>query len=700
MDKELFKKAEAILKESYGEKAGFREGQYEAIEATVKNKRTIVVQKTGWGKSLVYFISAKMLREKGMTVVVSPLLILMDNQKEAAEKLGLRCLALNSSVKNKAERQKILTTLLEGRCDVFFTTPETLFRKEVMEIFPRLRIALFVVDECHCISDWGHDFRLEYGKLYKIIARLSENVSVLGTTATANDRVVEDLKAQFGNGVYVSRGPLTRESLHIQVLKLETKAERYAWLKKNLNLIPGSGIIYCSTQRDCDQLAAFLQAEGIQARPYHSGKNIKDTIPETEKMLKENQLKAIVATIKLGMGYDKEDIGFVIHFQRPSSLVAYYQQIGRAGRKEGMEAYCYLMTGKEDREISEYFIANAFPEEEQEEAVVNALNTAGPEGLTLPALQEKSNISKKALERAVMFLMHQNVIYQNLESDKGKYARSANPYHYQGAYYEKIREIKLQELDAVDRFADTSACYSRFVVNELNDAAAKDCGKCANCLKKDILEGIGMPGKQELAEVQEYLGSLYLEIIPRLKWMDRDNPFDPNTMIKRPNETGLALSKYNDAGYGRMVAQDKYRADEFQKELVEKAAAVLKERLMGEGYTLVTSIPSARNGKVAQFAERLAEALGMEYRELLCAAGEGAQQKTMQNSYFQYRNAVAKIRVKEGAGFLNRAGVILVDDLVDSKWTLTVAGGRLKKLGAGKVFPFCLADSSRGGEDN
>ena len=264
MNQEIYERANQILKSVYGPDASFRQGQYEAIEATLTNKRTIVVQKTGWGKSLVYFISAKMV--SGITIIISPLLVLMDNQRILAEQLGLSCAILNSYVV-KDDRTKMLDGIRRGDYDVIFTTPETLYSVDFQPLIPNLNIGLFVIDECHCISDWGHDFRLNYGKLNRIIAAFPESVSVLGTTATANDRVLADLKKQFGDNVYISKGPLTREGLHIEILKLETKAERYAWLKDNLNKIPGSGIIYCITKNDCLNLSDFLNRNGISARP-------------------------------------------------------------------------------------------------------------------------------------------------------------------------------------------------------------------------------------------------------------------------------------------------------------------------------------------------------------------------------------------------------------------------------------------------
>ena len=269
-NRQIYNEASAILRSLYGESACFRDGQYEAIEATLLNRRTLVVQRTGWGKSLVYFACTKLLRNRGAgtTFVVSPLLVLMQNQIEAAERMGLRCEALNSQTKDR--REEVLSGIIDGEIDLVLVTPETLFTNDVQAALPRMRIGLFVIDEAHCISDWGHDFRLEYSRLKEVLRVLPSNVPVLATTATANDRVVDDLKVQLGDQVFVSRGPLTRESLYIQVIRLQKKAERYAWILEKINRMPGCGIIYCLTQRDCDYLADFLQKNGISALSYYS----------------------------------------------------------------------------------------------------------------------------------------------------------------------------------------------------------------------------------------------------------------------------------------------------------------------------------------------------------------------------------------------------------------------------------------------
>ena len=406
---EICQRATDILKTFYGENAVFRDGQYEAIEATLTRKRTLVVQRTGWGKSLVYFICTKLLREenRGVTMVVSPLLVLMKNQLEAADKLGLTCEILNSTVKER--REEILAALERDEVDLLLVTPETLFSADVQQRLPNIRIGLFVIDEAHCISDWGHDFRLEYGNLRKIVYQLPENVPVLATTATANDRVIADLQTQLGENVFVSRGPLTRNSLYIQVVNQPSKTERYAWILETVPKLPGSGIIYCLTQRDCDYLADFLKSNGISAEAYYSRNGVagEELNRDIEERFSKNRLKVIVATIKLGMGYDKDDISFVIHYQRPSNIVSYYQQIGRAGRNID-RAYIFLMHGKEDEDILNYFIDTAFPTEAEARQVMELISQL--DGVSQGQILSKLNIRKPRIDKALTFLQNDGFI--------------------------------------------------------------------------------------------------------------------------------------------------------------------------------------------------------------------------------------------------------------------------------------------------
>ena len=681
MNKEIYEKAYSIIKDLYGKNASFREGQYEAIEATMTKKRTLVVQKTGWGKSLVYFSCTKMLREqkKGVTLVVSPLLVLMQNQIEAAEKLGLKCNVLNSDTKDR--RDEILSSLKKDEIDLVLVTPETLFTEQVQKSLGEIKIGLLVIDECHCISDWGHDFRQEYGKLREVIGILPPHVPILATTATANNRVIDDLEKQLGSDVFVSKGPLTRKSLSIQVLKMPSKVERYAWILENINKLNGSGIIYCLTQRDCDYLADFLNKNGISAMPYYSSEEKYEDNKAAEEKFRNNQIKVIVATIKLGMGYDKGDISFIIHYQMPSNIVSYYQQIGRAGRNID-RAYVFLMYGKEDMDIINYFINTAFPSKDETDSIIDFIGDN--DGVRLYQLEGKLNIRSSRLKKALGFLMNDGFV----RKERGIYYLTPKMYFYDEEKYSLITEIRKAEAEQMKNLLSTEDCYSKFIVNSLDDYTAEKCGICEKCLGKPILpKDVSLKYKEIAAE---YIDGLLLKIEPRKRFVFTSET--GNTQIPYVNKEGICLCRYGEVGYGELVKLGKIsEKQEFCKELIGKSTELLRELVKEQGITHITYVPSLRSDIVKKFAKELSQSLKIEFIELLDKHA-APKQKEMENSAYQLENALKSFTAKENVTMPHK--VILVDDTVDSRWTLTVCGYRIMEKGVSEVYPFALADDS------
>ncbi len=677
---EIYKKADRIIKSLYGAHAEFRDGQYEAIEAILTKNRVLLVQKTGWGKSLVYFSATKLLREqrKGVTLVVSPLLVLMENQIAAAKKLGLECDVLNSCVKDR--REEIIENLTKDKYDLILITPETLFSEDVQAKLKDIKIGLFVIDEAHCISDWGHDFRLDYGNLINVIRTLPANVPVLATTATANDRVVQDLEKQLG-AVYISRGPLTRESLSIQVFHMQSKAERYAWILSNINKIDGSGIIYCLTQHDCEYLADFLKQNGIEAVAYHSDLDA-DCCKEAEELFKNNRVKAIVATIKLGMGYDKGDISFVIHFQMPSNIVSYYQQIGRAGRQID-RAYVFLMCGDEDERILNYFIETAFPSEEETVQIMQAILKSN--GLKLGALTARLNFTRQRIKKALSFLINDGFV----NKVNGLYTATPKKFFYDREHYQEIKRIRRQEMAQMKEFSTTRQCYSKFIVNCLDDFTAKPCGHCANCLGHEILSSEVPFEMKQLAS--DYINGMIGEIKPRKMWAESTQT--ENEKMQYSNCTGIYLAKYGEAGYGELVRRDKYKGTEFCDELLRRSVEVLKPIIEENKIEAITCVPSLRSNIVNNFAERLAVRLNLPFFTLLQKKA-AAQQKLMENSSHQCANAFKSFSLVPNLTVPEK--ILLIDDIVDSGWTLAVCGYRLMEGGAKEVYPFALANSAKG----
>ncbi|MDQ3768430.1 MAG: RecQ family ATP-dependent DNA helicase, partial [Actinomycetota bacterium] len=391
-------------------RAAFRPGQHEAIQDLVADRaRVLCVQRTGWGKSAVYFVATALLREAGAgpTLIVSPLLALMRNQIAAAQRLGLRAHTINST--NREEWEQVRRELAAGRIDLLLISPERLnnprFRDDMLPLFAA-SVGLLVIDEAHCVSDWGHDFRPDYRRVREMLDALPEQVAVLGTTATANDRVVGDVLEQLAGGrpgpLRSYRGALARTSLRLEALELPRPAQRLAWLVEHLPSLPGSGIVYTLTRRDAEQVAAFLTANGIMAAAYSGEQESEERVAIEERLL-DNELKAVVATSALGMGYDKADLTFVVHFQAPGSAVSYYQQVGRAGR--GVDhADVVLLRGGEDRRIQDFFIEQAFPAQERVGAVLAELTAAGDEGRTTRELMGVVNLGAGRIEAMLKVL--------------------------------------------------------------------------------------------------------------------------------------------------------------------------------------------------------------------------------------------------------------------------------------------------------
>ena len=669
-----------ILERMFGVGAAFRDGQREAIEAVLRGERTLVVQRTGWGKSLVYWLATRVLRDRGRgpTLVISPLLSLMRNQIGAATALGLRASTIHSG--NREEWQDARQGLEAGIVDVLLVSPERLGNEEfATEILPSIRggIGLFVVDEAHCISDWGHDFRPDYRRLRRVIAGLPPRTPLLATTATANDRVVADVVEQLGGDVKTIRGPLARTSLRLQAITLRDGAERLAWLAENLPQMPGSGIVYCLTVADTERTADWLGSCGIVARPYHARLTNEERVGLEEDLL-GNRLKALVASTALGMGFDKPDLGFVVHYQRPGSVIAYYQQVGRAGRALDT-AYGVLLSGREDDEINDYFIRTAFPPEFETKAVLQALE--GVQTASIPQLEQQLNLRRSRIQHILKLLEVDGAVAREGQ----RYFRTLNPWQPDAERIARVTALRRAELAHLQAYMTHDGCLMTYLTTALDDPAPAPCGRCAPEMGGvfPIAADAGLTRR-----AIDFLRRSDRVIEPRRRWPAGAVPTLTGS-IDPANLPGRALAVYGDAGWGRKVADGKYREHRFDDELVSAAAELVRRRWRPDpAPEWVTAIPSQRHPSlVGDFARRLAAALGVPFHDVLAAA-DFPQQKEMQNSVQQLRNVAAALRVTED---FPTGPVLLVDDIVDSRWTLTYAGWLLRHHGSGPVHPIALA---------
>jgi ATP-dependent DNA helicase RecQ len=483
---ELRARAEELLRESLGPDAAFRDGQWDAIELLVTGRaRLLVVQRTGWGKSSVYFITTRLMREAGAgpTVLVSPLLALMRDQVRAAARLGVRAARIDST--NTEEWGSIVEGLASGDTDLLLVSPERLanagFRKRVLQ--PLLNdIGLFVVDEAHCISDWGHDFRPDYRRIQALLPQLGDDVAVLATTATANEAVARDVVEQLGGEVSMLRGPLSRASLQLQALHLPTEHERMAWLAQHLPTIDGSGIVYVLTKAHARRVSEFLKTQGIAAEHYTGGGapggKEEDRKLEVERRLLANELKVVVATPALGMGFDKPDLAFVVHLQMPQSLIHYYQQVGRAGRATD-NAFGVLLHGDGDRRITDYFIAQAFPPVAVFDAILQSLRSAYPLGMTAPALSKHSKVGKALTDKVLGQLAVEAA--PPVEKRGGSWFSTGAAFEVDLSRFEELTRRRHAEYQRMLDYARGDECLMVRIASELDDPTAEPCGRCMYC---------------------------------------------------------------------------------------------------------------------------------------------------------------------------------------------------------------------------
>lgn len=682
------------------QKAYFHDGQWESIKQLINRNRVLVVQRTGWGKSMVYFLATKLLREQGAgpTLLISPLLSLMRNQLEAAQRIGITARTINSS--NDDEWDRIKIEMSQNQVDVLLISPERLanddFRQNMLADIAG-NIGLFVVDEAHCISDWGHDFRPDYRRIVRVLDAVPSNVPVLAATATANDRVVKDVESQLGNNIILQRGTLVRKSLKLQNINMPSPSARMAWLVKTIPTLPGSGIIYTLTQRDAERVTEWLRLNGIIAEAYHSDiSNRGDSNlsrEELEKMLLKNEIKVLVATVALGMGFDKPDIGFVIHFQRPSSVVHYYQQVGRAGRAID-EAYGILLCGEEDDSITDYFIRSAFPPQAHISEILKVLDESD-DGLSVSSMQSILNLRKGQIEKTLKFLPVESPSPVVKIQSKYNVTPAAASYRIDRKYIDDITAVRKNEQQQMRDYMECNGCLMVFLQSALDDPSPRSCGKCVNC-RPDLL-----PDKSYDNKLANSAG-LFLRrncqpIASRKQWPAKDMfRFSPLNAYKIPEalqaEEGRALSLWRDAGWGQLVAQEKYETGRFSDELVDASVEMLENWSPAPSPKWVTCIPSLdRPELVPGFAARLANKLGLPFVPCIVKSSPNRPQKEMNNSYQQVKNLDGVFQITDQC---QSGECLLIDDMTDSGWTFTVASALLRQAGCSAVYPMALALNS------
>ncbi len=711
MEKSIKDQAVALLRNSLGNKeANFHEHQWESISILVENRgRLLVVQRTGWGKSAVYFIATKLLRKQGYgpTIIISPLLALMRNQIDSAAKYGVKLGTINSSNTDNENNQTIVNIQNEN-LDAIIISPEQLskpsFNDNVLRPMAN-RVGLFVIDEAHCISDWGHDFRPDYKRIVNILPFLPENMPVLATTATANQRVMNDVCSQLGDNIQVYRGSLTRESLHLQNIAFPKCSQRLAWLADTIPQLDGTGIIYTATTKDADQVSEWLKSRGIAVEAYYG--TLKELNKDENRMrrleledsLFKNRLKALVATSALGMGYDKPDLSFVIHYQSPGSVVSYYQQVGRAGRAIP-KAYGVLLSGDEDDDIQRYFIHQAFPQEQLVHQILTVIEESD-EGLSKNEIQARVNGRPKKIESALKFLSAESPAPIMISQQRPiKYSRTIIDYQLPHEAIARLSQIKEHEWSVMQEYLHYEECLMQFLSYQLDDESSESCKKCVNCNHSESLStkyshetGLAATEFMEnisiIIEPKKRAGNGVAQVASRFPVYQF--PFNlVNNDLQ--HETGRALSRWGDAGWGEIAMHGK-RNEHFDARLVGASAKLILRRWQPEpSPKWVTYIPSKRHPDlVPDFAVQLAAKLGLPCIDAVKIINDNYPQKRMENSDFRCKNLDG---VFEIASQIPKDPLFLIDDAFDSGTTFMVISALLRKAGSGLVYPFALMSTS------
>ncbi|MGH8868251.1 MAG: RecQ family ATP-dependent DNA helicase [Actinomycetes bacterium] len=694
--------AEAVLRRLAGEDASLRDDQWRAVEALVtEGSRALVVQRTGWGKSAVYFVATALLRARGAgaTVLVSPLLALMRNQVAAAERAGIAARTLNSA--NVEEWDTIRAEVAAGEVDVLLVSPERLnnpdFRDTVLPGLARTA-GLVVVDEAHCISDWGHDFRPDYRRIRTLLETLPDGVPVLATTATANGRVVLDVAEQLAGGSgappLVLRGALGRDSLHLGVLRLASTAHRLAWLADQLDALPGSGIVYTLTVAQSQEVAAFLRGRGHAVAAYSGQDDPADRLAAEEDLL-VNRVKALVATSALGMGFDKPDLGFVVHLGAPSSPVAYYQQVGRAGRATETAAVL-LLPGEEDEAIWQYFAGVGFPPEEEVRRTLAVLAEA-ERPLSTPALEPRVALARTRLETMLKVLDVDGAVRRV----RGGWVATGEPWSYDADRYARVAQTRQDEQHAMRAYLATEGCREQFLRRQLDDPEdAPPCGRCDRCAGPFWEASIS---EDTLAAARATLTRPGVEIAPKKQWPTAMTQLgvDLAGRIGADDraEPGRAVARLSDIGWGprlrRLLAED--APDEpVPDDVFAAVVGVLKSWEWERRPAAVASVPSVRRPVlVDSLRARLADVGRLQDLGTLTRTESPRGHGVRSNSAQRVGEVVDAFAVADGQGAalagLDGEPVFLVDDLVDTGWTMTVAARTLRHAGAAAVLPLALA---------
>ena len=662
---------EQLLKDRFHISTGFHPGQRDIMEQLVQGKRILAIQRTGWGKSLCYQMAS--LYYPHLSIVFSPLKALMRDQCQRCNNVYSIPAAIVSSDFSEEENKATLEQAVAGNFKILFIAPERLDNALWQTYVTKMRISMIVIDEAHCISTWGHDFRPQYRRIVRLLSALPANTPVLALTATANKRVEQDILQQMGARIQVVRGTMQRPNLHLNVVALNGDREKLSYLVEALPQWDGTGVIYTSTRGSAEMIASFLRQQNVDAEYYHAG--LEDSIrQDIEQKLMANQYKVVCSTNALGMGIDKQDIRFVIHYHVPASPINYYQEMGRAGR-DGNAAQCILLYDPEDLMIQEYFIRNAKPEGKSYETVLSLLRIH-PEGLRESDVMRSTGLAQGAVRNIFFDMEDQGLIKRDTKNPV--YTALERMGRVDFSDYDIVRRQKQQELADIKNYAQTEGCYMGYLTAYLGDVEGYICEACGHCQSSKF------PVMKLSERIQKAVDRfLEKDFLPRI---------EKRGTVKNPaHETGWSLSYHGSSRIGTMIRLSKYEgAGPFAKELVSLGVELIRNRYPVESIDGVVSVPPTRSGTLVEmFARDVANMLGIRYVSALVKVRSTGEQKNFTNRLQKADNIKGAFEVPVPKYIAGRT-LLLIDDIYDSGQTMREVGQTLMKAGAKAVYPFTI----------
>ena len=695
-------KAETYMKTMFGTAtASLHKEQLECLKQLLKGKRVLVVQHPGWGKRTVCFLATKLIREQagGPTLVISPLTSAVRNHLEVASRIGITSRIIKGTSSEACKQ--VQSELKSNQVDLLIVSPKQVSDYDVRQtVLAQMdnTIGMLVIGEVHCISEWSHDFRPEYRYLAHFLQAIGADVPVLATTATAKNRVVDDILTQLGSNAVLQRGTLAYKGLKLQNITIPGCAQRLAWLAKTIPTLKGNGIVYTHNQRVGEQVTNYLRANGVEAKMYYTeitdGEDKRSFREKLEQQLLNNEIKVLVATVSCLLGVDESNLGFVIHYQRPASVVHYYQQLACCGRTPD-ESYGVLLCGEEDGQIAEYFLKKTIPPQQHVPQILRALE-ASNEGLTIAEMKHVLNLRKNQIEKAITYLSTEKSSPVTKVGSKWHVKATCTPYKVDREHVQDIIEVQHTQQRQMLQYMHSSECLMAFLQTALDEPSPTACGRCRNC---DSALQLDETYDDELVKkAEQLLRTSYQTILPKKQWPAKDmftrSPLSGFRIVKEQRaQEGRALSLWHDGGWGRLVATDMRQANRFCDELVEACRTMLHTWSPDPFPQWVTCVPSLRNPTlVPEFAARLAKVLNVPFVPCIEKTCVNAQQKYRENSYQQVKNLDGAFTIHLQPQ--DRRPCLLVDDVLDSGWTFTVVSALLGQAGCPAVYPMALAVNS------